>query len=82
MGLIGALELVEDKAAHKNFDPARKVGGRYSKIAEANGVIARTLPNDVIAMSPPLIIKEAELDEMFDGMAKSLDQLAAELHVA
>jgi 4-aminobutyrate--pyruvate transaminase len=79
MGLIGALELVEDKATHKNFDPSRKIGGRYSKIAEANGVIARTLPNDVIAMSPPLIINEAELDEMFDGMEKSLDQLATEL---
>ncbi len=80
VGLIGAMELVADKATHANFDAGRKVGARFAKLAEANGVIARTLPGDVIAMSPPLIITEAELDEMFDGFAKALDQLTAELH--
>ena len=42
-------------------------------------MIARTLPGDAIALSPPLIIKEAEVDEMLDGFAKALDQLATEL---
>ncbi len=80
VGLIGAMELVEDKATHKNFDASRKVGARFAKLAEANGIIARTLPGDVIAMSPPLIITETELDEMFDGFARALEQLQAELH--
>ena len=30
VGLIGAVELVQDKAARRNFDPALKVGGRWS----------------------------------------------------
>lgn len=79
MGLIGAFELVEDKATHRNFDPARKLGARFAKLSEANGVIARAMTNDSIAMSPPLVITEAEIDEMLDGFAKSLDQLSAEM---
>jgi 4-aminobutyrate--pyruvate transaminase len=79
VGLIAAVELVEDKATHRNFDPARKIGLRWSKLAEANGVIARALANDSMAFSPPLIITKAELDEMLDGIGRALDELTVEL---
>ncbi len=78
-GLIGGVELVADKAARRNFDPKMKVGMRMTKLCEANGVIARTLPNDTIAFSPPLIINEAEIDEMLGGMRTALDELAVQL---
>ncbi|CAH2604739.1 Putrescine--pyruvate aminotransferase [Rhodovastum atsumiense] len=77
-GLIGAIELAEDKATHKPFDPARKIGPRLAKLSEANGVISRAMV-DVLAFSPPLIITEAEIDEMLDNFGRALDQLAAEL---
>ena len=68
-----------DKAAHANFDPKQKVGGRFAKLCEANGVIARTLPSDVLAFSPPLIITKPEVDEMLDGVSKALDELTVQL---
>ncbi len=79
MGLIGAVELVEDRAARRNFAPTRKVGARLAKLCEANGVIARTLPNDSLAFSPPLIITEAEIGEMLDRVERAMDQLSVEL---
>ena len=79
IGLIGAVELVEDKEARKNFDPARKVGARLVKLAEAEGLICRAMVLDSIGFSPPLIITRAEIDEMLDRFARTLDALAVAL---
>ncbi len=78
-GLIAAVEMVEDKATRRNFDPARKVAPRLSKIAEAHGLIMRFLPGDGIAFSPPLIITEGEINDMLDRFGRALDQLHVEL---
>ena len=79
VGLIAAIELVADKAAHKNFDPKAKVGARLTKLMEENGVIGRTVANDTLCFSPPLIITEAEIDEMLDRIGKALDELTVQL---
>lgn len=79
VGLVGAIELVEDKAARRNFDAARKVGPRLTKLGEEHGVILRGLAGDVIAFSPPLIITEAEIDEMLDRVGRALDALTVQL---
>jgi 4-aminobutyrate--pyruvate transaminase len=78
IGLIGAIELVEDRATHASFDPKRKIGGRLAKLCETNGVIGRALI-DTLAFSPPLIITEAEIDEMLDGVGRALDELTVQL---
>ena len=78
-GLIAAMELVADKAERKNFDPAMKVGPRLTKIMEENGVIGRASVNDTLCFSPPLIINEAEIDEMLDRVGKSLDALTVQI---
>ena len=79
MGLIAAIELVADKASHTNFDPALKVGPRFVKLVEANGVIGRGLPNDSLAFSPPLIITAEEIDAILDRVATALDELYGQL---
>jgi 4-aminobutyrate--pyruvate transaminase len=79
VGLVAAVELVEDKATRRNFDPAKKIGGRLTKLGEANGVILRAMTNDSMGFSPPLIITEAEIDLMLDRVAKSLDELTVQL---
>jgi 4-aminobutyrate--pyruvate transaminase len=79
MGMIGAVELVADRAAHANFAPAAKIGARLTKLCEANGVIARSLPGDVLAFSPPLIMSKAEVDEMLDRIGRALDDLTVQL---
>jgi 4-aminobutyrate--pyruvate transaminase len=79
VGLVAAVELVADKKTHKNFDPKEKVGARLVKLGEEHGVISRALTNDTLAFSPPLIITEAEIDEMVAGMGRALDELTVQL---
>ncbi len=78
-GLIAAVELVADKAAHRNFDPALRMGPRLSRHFEAHGVISRALAGDVLAFSPPLIITRAEIDEMLARAAAAFAAFTAEL---
>jgi 4-aminobutyrate--pyruvate transaminase len=79
IGLIAAVELVENRETHANFDPKLKVGARFTKLMEENGVIGRALVNDSMAFSPPLIITEAEIDETIERTRKALNELTAQL---
>ncbi|MDT7952580.1 MAG: aspartate aminotransferase family protein [Acetobacteraceae bacterium] len=79
VAMIGALELVANKEARQNFDPAAKIGARLAKLCEAHGVIARGLPNDSLAFSPPLIMTEDDVAEMLDRVGEALDELAVQL---
>ena len=78
-GLIAAMELVADKPGRVNFDPKATIGPRLTKIMEENGVIGRASMNDTLCFSPPLIITEAEIDEMLDRVSKSLDALTVQI---
>src|SRR5262249_45503874 len=78
-GLIAAVELVADKASHKNFDPKDKVGPRMMKTCEENGVIVRVVSNDALCLSPPLVIAKEEIGEMLDRVGKALDELTVQL---
>ena len=78
-GLIAAMELVADKTGPVNFDPKAKIGPRLTKIMEENGVIGRASMNDTLCFSPPLIITEAEIDDMLDRVSKSLDSLTVQI---
>ena len=42
----------------------------------AHGVIVRSI-RDAVAICPPLIVDEAQIDELFDGLAKGLDDTLA-----
>ena len=79
VGMIGAFELVADKAARRNFDPALRLAGRLAKLGEAHGVIVRALANDTVAFSPPLIMTAPEVTEMLDRTERALDELTAQL---
>ena len=79
IGLIGALELVEDKGARKNFDPSRGVAAKVVDALQRQGVIGRAMINDSLAFSPPLIISEGELDELFGAVRVALDEVIAAL---
>jgi 4-aminobutyrate--pyruvate transaminase len=70
-GLIGALELVADKKTKRAFDPKKGVGALCADILQENGLIVRSM-GDAVAFCPPLIIKEDEINEMFDIVGKGL----------
>lgn len=79
IGLIGAIEIVADREARRNFDVKQKVGPRLAKLCEAHGVIARPLPGDSLAFSPPIIITPDEVAEMVERVGSALDDLAVQL---
>ena len=76
-GMIGALELVADKAGKRSFEPAHKIGARTVEAAEKHGLISRAVAGDCVALCPPLIISEDELGETFDRLEKALDDMEA-----
>ncbi|WP_041794682.1 aspartate aminotransferase family protein [Pararhodospirillum photometricum] len=79
IGLIGALEMVKDKASHASFEPTLAVGPRIVERAQEHGVILRAMAADAIAFSPPLIISEAEVDDMMDRFERALNDVAADI---
>ena len=74
LGLVGAVELVADKKAKRSFEAKAGVGPRAVAFAEAEGLIVRFLPSDVVSICPPLIISPAEIDELFDRLGRALDR--------
>jgi 4-aminobutyrate--pyruvate transaminase len=73
IGLIGAVELVRDKASRESFAAKAGVAAYLVRRAQHHGVILRNMPGDIVAFSPPLIIGEAEIDDMMTGFGKALD---------
>jgi adenosylmethionine-8-amino-7-oxononanoate aminotransferase len=62
-GLLAAVELVEDKATKKMFDPDKKVGPRLMQEMTKRGLITRARLESIF-FSPPLVISEEQLDRM------------------
>lgn len=71
-GLLAAVELVEDRATKANFGADKKVGNRVLAEMTKRGVVTRVRPTsgphpangDTIFFSPPLVVKEAEVDRL------------------
>lgn len=73
VGMIGALELVADKQSKAPFPASQGVGAQLQARCEANGLIMRAL-GDTVAMCPPLIITEPQVDELFTKLSTALDE--------
>jgi len=82
VGLIGAVEIVANKATKEQFDPAVKAAPSITQHAMNHGLIVRALPADAVAVCPPLIIDEAQIDELFDRFAMALDDATGTLQKA
>ena len=52
IGLIGAVELVRDKATKQSFDPKAGVAAYLVRRAQHHGAILRNMPGDIVAFSP------------------------------
>lgn len=74
VGLIGALELVADKASKAAFAQPGSVGGKLAELCHEEGLIIRAI-GEIIAFCPPLVITSSEIDEMFARFARALDRL-------
>ena len=74
VGLIGAVELVADKASKRSFNPKHMAGATAVNKLQELGLIVRNV-QDSLALCPPLIITTDEIHEMFDLFEKGLDQM-------
>jgi 4-aminobutyrate--pyruvate transaminase len=73
VGLIGAIELVKDKKTKESFDPKLGLGLKVNDWALEHGLVTRMVAGDNLALCPPLIITESEIDEMFRRMELALN---------
>jgi 4-aminobutyrate---pyruvate transaminase len=71
-GLIGAVELVADRATKALFPVAAGVAAHAGQRALSHGVVTRAL-GDTVNMCPPLIIDKAQIDALVDGIRGALD---------
>ncbi|MFT4115377.1 aminotransferase [Bradyrhizobium sp.] len=72
VGLIGGIEIVQDKKSRAAFPADKQIPNKIDAKIRENGVILRLIGNR-IAFSPPLIINESEIEEMFSRVKAALD---------
>ncbi len=75
-GMIGAFEMVADKATKRRFDPKAMVGAKVNVICQNHGVILRNL-TDAIGICPPLVMTADQLNDMFDKIELAIDEAEA-----
>lgn len=78
IGLLGAVELVRDKTTKAAFEPAAGVGLLAAEIAQEEGLILRAM-GDSLALCPPLVVTEAEIEEIFAYLTRALDRTEREI---
>ncbi len=74
-GLIAGLELVADKATGQPFAPEQKMAFKAAAACLDEGLVVRALPGDTIAICPPLIIDEEQIDELVEKLGRGLDRV-------
>jgi 4-aminobutyrate--pyruvate transaminase len=77
-GLVAGIELVRDKKSKQGFEPPGSAAALCAAKAQEHGLLTRNIL-DTIALCPPLVISEAEIDELLRRLGKALDATAAEL---
>jgi 4-aminobutyrate--pyruvate transaminase len=81
VGLLTGMEMMADKATRTAFAPERGVGRLVDGLARKHGLITRFI-GDRIAFSPPLIVTEADIDEIARRLRAALDEAHAELRAS
>lgn len=78
VGMLGALELVKDKTTKERYGEDRGAGMVCRGHCFDVGVVMRAV-GDTMFLSPPLVISESEIDEMFSLIRESLDRTYSDL---
>jgi len=74
MGMLVGLELVEDKATKKAFDPAKKMGERLHKECCKRGLYSR-IRGDIYCLAPPFVTSDAHIDQIVNILGESVKAL-------
>ncbi|MCA9711041.1 MAG: aspartate aminotransferase family protein, partial [Myxococcales bacterium] len=86
VGLLLGVELVADPQTREPFDPALEVGRRIQAEALRRGLVAyacrgtvERTRGDHLLLAPPLILTEAQADELVDVLRASIDAVVSAL---
>ena len=80
VGLAAGVEVVADRVTRGSFDPGKQVAQRVAARCLEDGLIVRALPvGNVIALSPPLCITRAEVDQAVTVLAAAIRTVSDEL---
>ena len=72
VGMLGAIELVQDKENYIKFDKVRGAGLICRTHCFENNLVMRAV-GDTMILSPPLIIQKSDIDTFMERAWKSLD---------
>ncbi|MCB1739010.1 MAG: aspartate aminotransferase family protein [Gammaproteobacteria bacterium] len=72
LGLMCAVELVEDKASKKPFDASENIGGRVQAEMVARGLFTRNR-TEVLCLAPPIVTQYEELDQIVQTVSEAID---------
>ena len=78
LGLLAGVELVRDKNTHEPFAKTQKIGAICAALCEKHGLMLRAI-GDTLALCPPLVISETEIEELLARLGLALDETAATL---
>lgn len=78
VGMIAGVELARDKRTGAAHEPAGNAGKVADRIGRDNGLVVRVI-GDRLAFAPPLIVSEAEIDDMVARVGRTLDASHREL---
>jgi len=74
-GLFWGLEIVQDKATKRPFDPGLRIHARLKRAALEGGLLCYPMGGtidgvhgDHVLLAPPFILEEAQLDELVDKL--------------
>jgi adenosylmethionine-8-amino-7-oxononanoate aminotransferase len=71
LGLMAAVELVSDRTTKAPNDPTKEIGERVRQECVKRGLYTR-IRGDVIMLSPPLVIREEQVDRMVEILREAL----------
>jgi len=74
LGLMAAVELVQDKNTREAFPTSLKVGPRVYTAGRERGVLYRNR-GDVLEMAPPLIVTEGQIDQIINVLGESIKEV-------
>jgi putrescine aminotransferase len=75
LGMLAAIEIVEDKENCKRFDNSAEIVGRCKNFCYENGIVMRAIKNKMV-IAPPLICNNEHIDEIIAKVWKCLDLTA------
>jgi putrescine aminotransferase len=79
LGLMGAVEIVRDKASRERFEPSGHAAAKVRDHAISNGLMVRAT-GDTVIMSPPLIWTRETIDLAMKRLGTALDLALGDLN--